>query len=983
VKYLFYITIYLFSVTIFSQNIIKGIVVDEKNIPIPNANIIISKKNVVVTDFNGEFSISTTKKFPYTIEVSKLGFVPKKAVEIKEDEELVIVLEEDLMVLNQVVISASRSPEKIGISPFSIEKISNRDLEKSINLNFFSMLENIKSLDVNYSSIRLASLNTRGFASFSNTRFLQRVEGMDTSSPSLNFSIGNIIGLNELDILSVELLPGTSSGIYGANAFNGMLSVNSKNPFEYSGTSSYAKFGIINASNLSKGNGSFYDFGFRHAKKYNDNIAIKITFSHYEGDDWAATDDNMYGNYRKTQVNPGAADLIRTRGALPYAHNALNKYGDETARTLTDMLKSLQEEDVNKFIASNLLLSEDKEEFFGSEEESDLVGLEGYWESDLYDDKARNTKTSIAFHYRPNGNSSGEFIFLNKIGTGNFLYQGRSRYALKNYMIRQHKIEYKTNKLLLRGYATIEDSENSYDLEWTGIKLNESYADNFYRTYILNYIQNRVPFLGGTIDNNAEAHRLAREEASEIKLLPKTVEFNNLFNQIINDTLYKGSKLIAKTDMFHFDLNYKFKEIIPFADTQIGGTYRIYDLDSDGKVFTDLDNTSIKVREYGLYLQSKKRIFNKRLNMIGSLRIDGASNFNINLSPRFSIGFTPDKKRIHNFRATYQTGFKYPTLEDQYLGLETPNTFFMGNSLDNYNRVSIPRENNLVKNFIPTSPDESIEIQGIALTSQIRGNNIKSNSWTLNSFLLYNKEVNSKGQNAETELLKKATLKEIEPEKIYSFEIGYKGIILENIYLDIAGYYNQYKNFISSIDIVAPNYGDIDLSNKEQYFLGKPKAIVAIEYEDYQIFTLPYNTSTEVELFGLDVGADTKIKENIHIGLNYSFLDVSFDQMQDTNFEARFNTPKHRIKGYINMENIFKGLGFGISGRWNTEYLWESDYINAIIPERFILDAQISYKIFNSILKIQGTNILQKEYVYAPGTGLIGSQFFLSWHLNI
>ena len=67
------------------------------------------------------------------------------------------------------------------------------------------------------------SVNTRGFATFANTRFVQLVDGMDNSTPALNFPIGNLVGMNEVDVQSVELLPGAASALYGANAFNGIL----------------------------------------------------------------------------------------------------------------------------------------------------------------------------------------------------------------------------------------------------------------------------------------------------------------------------------------------------------------------------------------------------------------------------------------------------------------------------------------------------------------------------------------------------------------------------------------------------------------------------------------------------------------------------------------------------------------------------------------------------------------------------------------
>jgi outer membrane cobalamin receptor len=60
---------------------------------------------------------------------------------------------------------------------------------------------------------------------------MQLVDGMDNASPLLNFVLGNLIGVSEIDVQSVELLPGASSALYGANAFNGILFMTSQSPF--------------------------------------------------------------------------------------------------------------------------------------------------------------------------------------------------------------------------------------------------------------------------------------------------------------------------------------------------------------------------------------------------------------------------------------------------------------------------------------------------------------------------------------------------------------------------------------------------------------------------------------------------------------------------------------------------------------------------------------------------------------------------------
>ena len=90
----------------------------------------------------------------------------------------------------------------------------------------------MKVVDIKTNSLTFNSVHTRRFATFANTRFMQLVDGMDNAAPALNFAIGNLLGMSELDVATVEILPGASSALYGANAFNGIMFMRSKSPFE-------------------------------------------------------------------------------------------------------------------------------------------------------------------------------------------------------------------------------------------------------------------------------------------------------------------------------------------------------------------------------------------------------------------------------------------------------------------------------------------------------------------------------------------------------------------------------------------------------------------------------------------------------------------------------------------------------------------------------------------------------------------------------
>ena len=72
-------------------------------------------------------------------------------------------------------------------------------------------------------------------------------------------------------------------------------------------------------------------------------------------------------------------------------------------------------------------------------------------------------------------------------------------------------------------------------------------------------------------------------------------------------------------------------------------------------------------------------------------------------------------------------------------------------------------------------------------------------------------------------------------------------------------------------------------------------------------------------------------------------MGFEFDQEKDPSFEPGFNTPKHRVKGTISNDRLFKNFGFNVSGRWNSEYLYQASFADGTIEAATVLDAQISY----------------------------------------
>ena len=299
--YLFMLSLFLCG-TAFAQNSISGTVKDGNNEPIPGANItIVGEAMGTVSDDDGKFILETPKQLPLQIEVSSVGYTTQ-SIKVSSRNAISVIMIDESTKLNEIVVSASRTPERVIESPVTIERMGIKDIKEATAATFYDGLENLKEVHFNTSSLSFKTVNTRGFAAVGNTRFMQLVDGMDNSSPALNFILGNLIGLSELDVASVELLPGASSALYGANAFNGILFMNSKSPFTYQGISTYFKYG--KTSQDAAGTNDYYDFGIRAATAFSEKWAGKANFTILKATEWIAADTRSMpkgGNTRDNQ----------------------------------------------------------------------------------------------------------------------------------------------------------------------------------------------------------------------------------------------------------------------------------------------------------------------------------------------------------------------------------------------------------------------------------------------------------------------------------------------------------------------------------------------------------------------------------------------------------------------------------------------------------------------------------------------------------
>ncbi|MDQ7948092.1 MAG: carboxypeptidase-like regulatory domain-containing protein, partial [Pedobacter sp.] len=612
------------AVAVHAQNIIvSGRVTDKlTKEPIPGVNVSIKGKTIgSSTDANGQFSFSTSERPPFTLVISYIGFTSIEREISTGTTGLSFELESGAILGQEVVVSASRTPERILESPVSVERISSSAIKELPAASFYDAINNLKGVEMSTQSMTFKSINTRGFNANGNVRFNQYIDGMDNQAPGLNFAVGNIVGLSELDVDNVELLPGAASALYGAGGINGTLLMTSKNPYQYQGASFQYKTGINHVNDDASGQGlqEFKQLDVRLAKAW-DRFGFKTSFSFLQAKDWTATDNRNFDRTAR-QLKDG------DRSSDPN-YDGINIYGDEINANLRTTAQSFEQgvraallagsggafdaravlglvpagssyPTYVAFINANVpaplraaTISQYLPFYFGLNSPGVLpnqfVSRTGYAETDLVDYDTKSLKTSTALHYK--FTNTIQAIAQANWGTGTSVYTGTDRYSLRNFKIGQYKLELKGEDFFLRGYTTQERSGEAYNATILGTFINEAWKPSagqtgWFAQYLNTYLGSRI---AGQSD--AIAHSSARATADQGRLLPGTPGFETAKNTIASKTIgpANGAKFNDKTNMYHYEGMYNFSNALNnVVDLQVGASYRDYFLHSDGTIFDD------------------------------------------------------------------------------------------------------------------------------------------------------------------------------------------------------------------------------------------------------------------------------------------------------------------------------------------------------------------------------------------------------------
>ena len=852
----------------FSQTVINGKILDqETNEELIGASVkIISSDYGCITDFNGGFIIKTNIPLPFNIEVSYIGY-ESKTINLNSAKFLKINLESKDLQLKAVEVVGGIS-KKLKESPLSIETMDINDIKQTSATNFYEGLSHMKGVDMTSASLGFRVINTRGFNSTSPVRSLQIIDGVDNASPGLNFALGNFLGASELDLMKVEIISGASSAFYGPNAFNGVISMETKNPFLFPGVSASVKLGERNLN----------EYAVRYAKvlkdkKGKDRFAYKLNFFYMNANDWEAINRNSVEGLDTDESNPGGYD-------------AVNRYGDEN-------LSPLQ---------NNTLFTANGEIDLDSRWQYPGLGIfhrTGYWEKDIVDYKTENLKAAASFHYKIKEDL--EISFSSNFGTGTTVYQGDNRFSLKDILFFQNKIELKKeNNFFLRAYSTHEDAGNSYDAVLTSFIMQDAAAENgtwsqLYQNSWQKYgYTDRVraldpsvqwmPAFGVSVDYQgmeavyamfpdslAKWHQECAAFANEERTSPTTTlsffepgtqRFDSLKNVVTSGASFVdgGSKIVDKSSLYHFHAEKIFNPI--FGKITIGGNSRIYTPKSNGSLFSDTNNIKIVNVEGGIYGGFEKKLLSDQLIFKSSLRIDKNQNFNILPSQSNSFIYNINEKTT--LRTTVTSAIRNPTLLNQYMYYNVGRAILVGN-ITGYDSL--------------VTPDSYLQ------------------------YLI--------SQDDKVDKLSYFNLDAIRPEKVRTFEFGIRSNIKKSIYVDFNYYYSWYNDFIGFVNGISGNLDYTTNSNGDT---------LNFAFNDFQAYRIATNSREFITTQGAAIGINYYLNENFEFNGNYSCNILN--KKSDDPIIPAFNTPEHKFNIGLTGRNInlkipkLKNIGFNINYKW-------------------------------------------------------------------
>ncbi|NND95062.1 MAG: TonB-dependent receptor [Flavobacteriales bacterium] len=956
------------AATLFSQTTIKGKVYDSiSKEGLIGAAVIIEGTTIgVTTDIDGGFTINTDRELPIRLQVSYISYRTRYVEATSSNSsDLRITLQTDAVVMDAVEVKAQRISQKQQQAALTVESMDVLAIKEAASGNFYESLGNLKEVDVTSASLGFKVINTRGFNSTSPVRSLQLIDGVDNQSPGLNFSLGNFLGASDLDVKNVEIVAGASSAFFGPGAFNGVVNMTTKDPYSFPGVSVEVKAGeralfqrVVRLADYTTNEAGEKKFGY------------KLNWFYMEADDWEA--DNL-----------DPIDGSEFNADNPFGYDAVNVYGDEDV--------SFNNDNSDNLLPSN----------FNGRPGLTKWLRNGYKESDLVNYDTDNTKFGAGLFYKFNPKITANYGF--NYSTGNTIYQGDNRYALRGVEFYQHKIEIgEPDKWFIRAYRTSENAGQTYDAVTTALRIQEAQMDNgtWNTNFLTFWSQNIVPFL----ENNENAESVFQNfyNTGLVPYRPDTSVVNSIFfealaqgfsdpdssvafyNNLMLDLIASEPALFDSLFQTNVDITNSLSDEFTPAYFE-PGTARFDSIFNDitGRTFAE-GGSRFYDRSALNHVQGEYKFDWKDINFtLGAnarwYRPDSRGTiFSDTLSytyARDSLGniIFEDGQRVKldSSRASIENsewgaylGLEKKFIEDKLRASFTlridKNQNFDYLSSPAFSLVYTPSETSTFRGSFssairnPTLADQYLYYNvGRAILLGNVGGRFEAGSdslITLESFADYR-------TNLSRDTLDYFNVESIRPEKVKTIELGYRGKVSESLFIDGGVYYSRYTDFIGFELGISADFDPVVINSP-------PSNVIA--------YRVASNAKSTVTTTGASIGFNYYLKKMALSG-NYSYNELVSGE--DDPIIPAFNTPKHKFNLGLSAREVvlfnkIPHFGYGLNYKWIEGFLFEgSPQFTGSIPTYDMLDAQVNLYVpkIKCTFKVGGSNIMGIRPLFANG----------------
>jgi hypothetical protein len=499
----------------------------------------------------------------------------------------------------------------------------------------------------------------------------------------------------------------------------------------------------------------------------------------------------------------------------------------------------------------------------------------------------------------------------------------------------QHKLEVRHKNWFVRGYTTQENAGEAYQATALGRLMQEAFKPSvrpdgtgWYPEYTFAYFGyknsiNNTPG-GGVTAGELNAHQFARSVSDAGMPLPGSTNFENSKQTIRTTPIGQGgAKFLDKSDLWAAEGQVNISDAFDFSDkieVMAGLQWKQWVMNSQGTIFADTAGP-IKISEKGGYIQLKKRLFDDFLTLTGAIRYDNQTNFDGRWTPRVTAVMRVAKD--NNIRLSFQTAYRFPSNQDQYIDLNTGSVILVG-----------------------------------ALPEFVTRYGLNTGTYTAESVTAARNAFNPA-------LLQASTFGTVKPESVSSGEIGYKGIINKKLFVDIYGYYSRYQDFFARVAVVKASTPTNALN-----------PLASTNYAYIQ------NSPDAVNATGWGIGLEYQLSRGYVIGGN-----LFSDKLKDVpaGFVSYFNAPAYRANLSLRNDNVWKNIGFNAIAKWQDVNHYEGTFVAGTLPAFWTVDAQVSYRMpkGKSVIRIGGSNILNHYARTGYGSPYVGGLYYVSYGFNM